>query len=457
MARLTEDQKKNLINWLENFAKSPTIFYEGLSEEYHVFDSKRNAAATELKKLVDSYLSGKIGITEFKEKSEAACRTHPYWGFKGFAGQMQLNQFVNNIADNAKEPHFKDALKLPENVPSAVKKISELSKYLSDARLKASNPRALPWTSQAYLLSYFWELQKPCGMPVYYNSTKKVLNSIGFELGRFDDPGEEYKEFFEIITEICALFVANGRKDEKFPYWFVEHVIWTQFVKMQESVAEPEQQAAPAARPQPVARGAVASSSVLEWVPPIIQDLNDLAHNCETAWSVAKGVRPEKAFETKLRYAFTILGYETTELGQGTGREPDGVALSRDVRDSGDYAIVYDAKARQDYFNLGTGDREIYEYVQKKKEELRRQKRINKLYFVIISSDFGDPNAMTSAIRDIYRRTQVPVLLLKAADLLFIVEARLQDSEMDHVRLEELFLENGLITRDKIIEALGLR
>ena len=30
-------------------------------------------------------------------------RTHPYWGFKGFSGQMQLNQYVNNIEDGAQE------------------------------------------------------------------------------------------------------------------------------------------------------------------------------------------------------------------------------------------------------------------------------------------------------------------------------------------------------------------
>ena len=456
MPKITAVQKTNLLAWLENFSKEPGIVNEGLSENYHDFDTKRNAAAGELKKLVDAFLSGQITIIEFKEKSEAACREHPYWGFKGFSGQMQLNQYVNNIPEATKEAHLKTCLQLPADPAAAGKKILDLSKFLADARMKASNPRALPWISQAYLLSYFWELQKPCGLPVYYNSTKKTLNSAGFDLDRFSNPGDEYKEFVEIINEIWALFQSQGFKDEKFPYWFVEHVIWTQFVKMQETVDDTAPVVAPqTARAQTAVSTIIIPPSGMEWVPPIIQDLNDVAYNKETAWTQAKNVRPEKAFETKLRYAFTILGYETTELGQGTGRQPDGVAKSRGVMD-GDYAIVYDAKARQDSFSLGTGDREIFEYIQKKKEELRRQ-RINKCYFVVVSSDFSDPNAMASAIRDTFRRTQVPVSLLKASDLLFIIGAKLQDADMDHARLEELFLDNGLITREKIIDALGLR
>ncbi len=62
-----------------------------------------------------------------------------------------------------------------------------------------------------------------------------------------------------------------------------------------------------------------------------------------------------------------------------------------------------------------------------------------------------------SAIREIYRRTQVPVILLKAIDLLFIIDTKLQNVEIDHTRLEYLFLDTGLITREKIIDSLGIR
>ena len=81
-------------------------------------------------------------------------------------------------------------------------------------------------------------------------------------------------------------------------------------------------------------------------MPPIVSDLSQLAKNNETEWSKERGVKAEKAFETKLSYIFTLLGYDVTELGQGTGREPDGIARSSQAQ-NGYYAIVYDAKARE--------------------------------------------------------------------------------------------------------------
>ncbi len=174
---------------------------------------------------------------------------------------------------------------------------------------------------------------------------------------------------------------------KEYPLWKVEHVLFRHFMRLK-GVSDELSDNVGADKKKSTPKNSTSTSDATgEWIPPVIRDLESLASNQETEWSKAKGLKPEKAFETKLRYAFTLLGYETTELGQGHGREPDGVALSLDVQ-GGDYAILYDAKAREAGFSLGTSDREILDYVLRKKDDLRK-KRINKIYFTVISSCFA--------------------------------------------------------------------
>lgn len=447
--QLTSEQKADLILSLKSFLKKAVVTNDGKEEDYHSFDKRRAEAIPLIKQTVDAFLGRSIDLKEFKEKSELECRKYPYWGFKNFSGQLQLNLYANNITDPEKDEVLKKALSFPKTEDEALKQIGLLSTYLAKLRNQAENRHSIPWPTQSYLLSYFWELQKPLTWPVYYNSTKKVLLSMGFKLDTFDTPSQEYAEFVKIIKAIWEIYKTEGLSDEAHPYWFVEHVLWHRFITTQSTVQPAT--AKEKAKRQPETDSL--TSGGFEWLPDIIKDLNDLASNKETAWSKRKGLKPEKAFETKLRFAFSLLGYEATELGQGTGREPDGIALSKNI--SADYGIIYDAKAREDRYRIGTNDREIFEYIQKKRAELRKQ-RINKAYFVIVSSDFDTDSALP-LIRNIYKNTQTPVTLLKASDLLFIIDSKLQDVEIDHARLEDLFIDTGLISRERIIDVFGLR
>ena len=44
---------------------------------------------------------------------------------------------------------------------------------------------------------------------------------------------------------------------------------------------------------------------------------------------------------------------------------------------------------------------------------------------------------------------------MRAKDLLYIVSRKLSNADIDHSQLEDLFLETGVLTADKIIDALG--
>ena len=194
-------------------------------------------------------------------------------------------------------------------------------------------------------------------------------------------------------------------------------------------------------------------ATMAEWVPPIISDLQELALNKETEWSKNMNLKPERAFEIKLGYAFRILGYNVEDLGQGKGREPDGIAYSTDSNSEHYYAIVYDAKAREMGYSIGTGDRQIGEYIKKYQKELQRQ-RIRIFSFLIVSSEFTDNLSLDRSIKDIYKDTRCPVVLMKANDLLHIIAHKLSHSGIDHSQLEDLFLENGIVTQEKIIDTI---
>ncbi len=414
---------------------------------YEAFDKLRYGAIDEIKALVKAFILEKISLTAFKEGSETLCRKYPYWGFKGFSGQMQLNQYVNNISDDKKEKILRESLICPNTLEEAESKITNLAEYLRRQKAVVSNPKSIPRTMQAFLLTYFWEIQRPQVWPIFYSSTTKVLGNLGVDLESPEYAGDKYHFFADGIFSIRTFY--EQEKNQKFddPIWYVEHVLWAQFVQKVPEVVDKTKTAVSRSKKS------MSEDGGESWLPPVLIDIPQLALNRETSWSSSKNVRPEKAFETKLRFAFTVLGYEVEELGQGTGREPDGVALSLDVP-GGDYALIYDAKARENGYSIGTDDRAIIEYIQHKEQELRR-KRVGKLSFVIVSSSFSNSAATIDAVNNIYKATRVPVILLEAADLLYILEKRLKNTDIDHARLEHLFLNSGLLTREKIIEALG--
>ena len=297
---------------------------------------------------------------------------------------MQLNQYANNVASENREQILRDALGLPKTREEVRTKINALSEFLSNLKSIVETPKSIPRVGQAFLLSYFWELQEPERWPVYYGSTKRVLIELGFDLDSQETAGDKYLAYVDAVESVKGYFVDEKKFDGKHPAWFVEHVLWKHFSDAKE--LGNEQEIIVIDKRTTEEKFQSIGSDFSSWVPSIVGDLPLLAQNIETDWSRERGVKPEKAFETKLRYAFTLLGYEVVELGQGTGREPDGYAVTFGVP-SGDYAILYDAKAREKAYSIGTDDRNIFEYIQKYQNDLRR-KRISKMSFVVVSSLF---------------------------------------------------------------------
>jgi len=223
---VTEKQKQALLSYVKDF-----------QEDYREFDEKRASSIKELKSLIEDFIYKKITLKEFKERSGLMCRKFPYWGFKGFSGQMQLNQYVKNIDDKQKENVLREALIVPGNEHEVVERIDSIFDYITELRKQLNYPKGFPWPSQIFMLTYFWEIQIPEEWPIYYDASKKVLSNIGFDFSASDSHGKNYLEFTEVIYAIKELYEEEGFIDKKHPIWFIEHVLWKQH-QAQQSTSE---------------------------------------------------------------------------------------------------------------------------------------------------------------------------------------------------------------------------
>ena len=160
----------------------------------------------------------------------------------------------------------------------------------------------------------------------------------------------------------------------------------------------------------------------------------------------------EKVFEEKLAIVFKMLGYETRLLGQGQGRVPDGIAVSQEFR----YAIIYDAKVRQNAYTMGTDERAIREYIAIQGERLRKQ-GIRNLYFMVISSAFTGNH--DDAIRTLKIDTNVnEVLLVEVKSLLAMLEGKLRNPNVSFGPdgIQKLLVSSGLLTEADVREFLEI-
>ena len=126
-------------------------------------------------------------------------------------------------------------------------------------------------------------------------------------------------------------------------------------------------------------------------------------------------------FERRTADAFRSLGFEMRPLGQGTGRNPDAIALATKER----FAVLIDAKARVNGYTLGTEDRKFLEYALNHGKELQRQ-GFEKVYLVVVGSSFreSDLKKLTEYLSESPARS---VDMITAAALIRIVEESIRE------------------------------
>ena len=424
------------------------------SQEYshEELDQHRREVIPEVMGWITQFANGEVPLEEFKTAVDGINKRHRLWGFKGVNGQMYFNMLTKKSLAGDRLAELDGLLKMIFPVPSGETEIRDkmdklvdftrgLGQYSQDART-APKVGSIP-----FFLSYFWQIQDPGKFPVYYTSMVNVLRDedIWFPTRNVAD---DYVEFRKLNYHFLESF--GWQSSRGLHLWDVEHAFWFQ---SQQSVIESAEEET-VETPGGVVGEERDARLPDSYIPPVVSILPRLAYNDEALAELCRraGKAIEKVFEERIAILFQMMGYEVELLGQGRGRTPDGVATSREFR----YAIIYDAKVRQNNYTMGTDERAIREYINVTGERLRRQ-GIRNIYFMVVSSDFSGDHDDT--IRSLKIETDVREVLLVTADaLLAMLEGKLRspDIHLGPDNIQRLLASSGILAESEIREFLEI-
>jgi hypothetical protein len=459
---LNEDQQNRVIEIMNKYLKAPGESKDKtfVQEDNELDKNRNNIIEQELKPLLNNFFNNNIQLPDFKSKIDSINKRNELWGFKGIKGQMFFNMVLNAADDlDECEQEIKMAIKIPENEQIASSRIKTFESYIKrisnellesgGSKYKTPKVGSLP-----YFSSYFWQIQDNKTWPIYYTNNTNVMKDLNLwqQTGNLS---EDYIRFKHIIEELMDIFTRSSGK--KFGLYDVEHVFWYHggipYESSKSSTVKDEEK-----------EKMIESSIEIKfediltlpesYVPPVVAILPKMAQNEPKLEEIAKksGIQLPNAFEKYVNSAFTILGYETTPLGQGLGRVPDGVAIDHD----NSYAIIWDAKVRTDGYSMGTDDRTIREYISTQSRELKRRRRFRNIYYVIVSSKFTED--YDDSISNLKMDTDVnEVILLEADALVEIINAKLRDPlqiTLGSDGIQRLFTNSRVLTAKKVRESL---
>jgi len=184
------------------------------------------------------------------------------------------------------------------------------------------------------------------------------------------------------------------------------------------------------------------TSKYLNFVPAILRDFEDLSKSEDKTKSLI--------FEDKVNIAYQLLGFDVERLGQGSGRNPDGIAYA--IMDH--FAIIYDAKLRKDGYSFDDDDRVINEYIEKHKDKIRKR-GCERIYYQIVSSKFvSEPK---QALKNVFNQNSVVVTFLTTHNFVRILAKKIEyPNNFDLKEFERVLLtEQGDIKTSKVESLLS--
>lgn len=443
------------------FADAGFVYVSDSGERRTMEDTraKRNERLPVRQELLQEFLDGELDVTTFKKRMASEVGSHKLWGFSGFSGQMFFNMLVSSADpddDTDTATLLREVLAAPDGREAAVAKIRKLEEYVTELKARAEDPNSAPSAGFIpYFVSYFWQLQGPDTYPIYYKSIRRVFSDLAI-WEPSGDLAEDYVEFWELNGEIRE--ILESHTDDDIHLWTIERLClyWPNRSEIEESetAQEHEQSSDDKTTELPETRALPDS-----YIPPIVSVLPDLAQNTQEMQEIADetGQAVEILFEDRLAKCLRMLGYNVDERGQGSGRNPDGIATAR----RHNYAIVYDAKVRQDGYRFSTGDeRQFRDYIDAEVRRLDSQGFRN-VYFAVFSSAYDTERP--DAVRRLKIDTDIQeVRLIEADALLGLLETRLRDpmftlgpTNADGPGIQDLFAESGVLTSAEVQEQHG--
>jgi hypothetical protein len=179
------------------------------------------------------------------------------------------------------------------------------------------------------------------------------------------------------------------------------------------------------------------------FLPPIVAPLDELSRATPEAIAACESshCNINSEFERRVAIAFRLLDLDVQRLGQGQGRNPDGIAKHFQRH----WAVIYDAKVRSgDYRLLTEDERKFREYIERSGEGLAKQ-GITRFYFAVVSSHFLQRDLQKA--QELCRITQAKAcVFIEASALQSIIEKRLSaGSAFSEDELERYFAETRIL------------
>ena len=160
---LNDQQRQRALEALRQYLKAPKKSPDLPPDE---LDKKRvQLINSELAPLVQTFLNGSVGISEFKSKIDGINKRNNWWGFKGIKGQMFFNLVVNvSDGDSDCEAELRAAIAVPADNNVAASRIKTFGSYISRLRQEwidsGHTAHGAPKAgSIPFFLSYFWQVQ----------------------------------------------------------------------------------------------------------------------------------------------------------------------------------------------------------------------------------------------------------------------------------------------------------
>jgi len=176
----------------------------------------------------------------------------------------------------------------------------------------------------------------------------------------------------------------------------------------------------------------------MSYIPPILSELPKLARNDPPTPETSR------KFEQGLWILGKMLGYDVEELGHKnpSERQPDAAYIS--PKDH--YAVLLDAKAREDGYGFGTDDRIAVEYIGQALNRLQRQRGVSRVHYVVVSSGFkGDPTKSIIEVRKKASGCQ-SVSFITAENLLYLLEVHFKfPTQFTPTEIEDILMQGGII------------
>jgi hypothetical protein len=439
---LSDEIKAEIDNLWGTYVKGGYKVQDLKENEYLAkdFDQKRRDAIINIKTIISDYLSGVNDLKTFKSTLDGYNKRNNYWGFAALKGQMFFNQLWNSSSRDIKELNniINICIQEPQNILDAKSKIDKLENYVYNISVNFADKRKAPKVSAiSYFLSYFWQISNPEKYPIIYTSLIQTLEKLGL-WKVFSRQSDTYEYFYNTMGEIKKYLEESNKK--KLHHWDIEHCFWRDMTN--HGIVSPATQGQQTSNDieKVTTRVIKDEFSLKDYIPPIISDLIE-AGCLKGDTKALKGV----SFEKKVAAVFKMLDFDVEILGQGKGREPDGILTFR----QDNMAFLYDAKVRENGYSIGVDDRAIKEYISRYHSDLERQ-GYKKLGFLIISSKFnGNPDEI---IDELTLETSLKRVALVTSEAILHLLAYKLCNGISTSEIAHFLLQNGILEGDDVDE-----